>query len=76
MQYEGGATRVTRTPGRHQQGSTARRNTVSLGDLVKMQGLKTAFISSYCIGQDEFFDFLPFNRNGPHSLRDVPVRIE
>ncbi|KAJ6577601.1 tyrosyl-DNA phosphodiesterase-domain-containing protein [Mycena capillaripes] len=55
MKYEGGALRITRTPGRHHT-----PNTVSLEDLIHSDDLSSAFVHSFFIENDLLFQYFPF----------------
>ncbi|KAJ7096867.1 hypothetical protein C8R44DRAFT_989147 [Mycena epipterygia] len=58
--YEGGALRLTRTPGRNHV------NTVSLGDLIDPKALSAACVFSFCIEDDYFFQHFPLKTNTNH----------
>jgi hypothetical protein len=63
MKYEGGALRLTRTPGR-QRANTP--NTVSLEDLIHPNNLRSAFVYSFFIENDLLFQVT-------HSECPVPL---
>ncbi|KAJ7120179.1 tyrosyl-DNA phosphodiesterase-domain-containing protein [Mycena epipterygia] len=58
--YQGGALRLTRTPGRNHV------NTVSLGDLIDPNGLSCAFVFSFFIENDYLFQHFPFKTSANH----------
>lgn len=67
MRFEGGALRLTRTPGRQ-----SNPNTVDFGEIFEREYLDRGFVSFSFTEEDAFFRLLPLG-NDCHGRRDAAV---